>query len=66
MRTLNYKVRTENGFEFTTTDYTLAVKGENRILETYFTEVNEKTDKESERAEARARKVREILKNKRG
>lgn len=66
MRTLNYKVRTENGFEFATTDYTLAVKGGNRILETYFTEVNEKTSKESERAEARVRKVREILKNKRG
>ena len=38
MRTVNYKVRMENGFDFTTTNYAEATGTGNRIIKTFLTE----------------------------
>ena len=66
MRRVNYRVRKADGTEFHTTSYREATNGGNCIEETYLTEIDEKTKEQKERARARARKVQEILKAKRG
>ena len=65
MRNVNYKVRRADGTKFNTTDYTEATNDGNHIEETYFTEVDERTEEQKERARVHARKVQEILKAKR-
>lgn len=66
MRKVNYRVRKADGTEFHTTNYSEATNGGNRIEETYFTEIDERTTKQKERARDHARKIQEILKAKRG
>ena len=66
MRRVNYRVRKADGAEFHTTNYKEATNDGNRIEETYFTEIDERTEKQKERARAHARKIQEILKAKRG
>ena len=66
MRRVNYRVRTADGTEFHTTNYREATNGGNRIEETYFTEIDERTEKQKERAKKHAEKIHEILKVKRG
>ena len=66
MRKVVYKARKADGTEFYTTNYREATNGGNRIEETYLTEIDERTEEQKERARARARKIQEILKAKRG
>lgn len=66
MRTVNYRVRKADGTEFHTTNYREAINGDNCIKETYLTEIDERTEKQKERARARVQKIQEILKAKRG
>ena len=66
MKRVNYGVRKADGTEFHTTSYREATNGDNRIEETCFTEIDERTEEQKERAKAHARKIQEILKAKRG
>ena len=66
MRRLNYRVRKADGTEFHTTSYREATDGDNRIEETYLTKIDERTEEQKEWARARAQKIQEILKAKRG
>lgn len=66
MRAVSYKVKSADGAEFITTSYAEATSGGNRIEQVLLDTVSEKTEKEKETAERRARKVQEILKAKRG
>lgn len=66
MRKVVYKARKADGTEFYTTSYREATNSGNRIEETYLTEIDERTEEQKERARARARKIQEILKAKRG
>lgn len=65
MRAVSYKVKGADGAEFITTSYTEATNGGNRIKQVLLDTINEKTEKEKEIAERRARKVQEIFKRKR-
>lgn len=58
MRRVNYKVRRGNE-TFITTSYTEATADDARIVETFLTEVDERTEKEKEYAKARVRKIAE-------
>ena len=66
MRKVNYRARRADGTEFHTTSYRVATNGDNRIEETYLTEIDEKTEEQKEQVRNHARKVQEILKVKRG
>ena len=44
MRSVNYEVKTADGATFQTMDYTLATQGGNRIVKTYLSDIDEKTD----------------------
>ena len=66
MRKVVYKARKADGAEFHTTSHREATNGGNRIEETYLTKIDERTKEQKERARARARKIQEILKAKRG
>ena len=66
MRLVNYKVRTKDGSEFTTTSHIEATKDGNRITETFLTDVSNWTDEKEKSAEEHRRKVDEFLKSKRG
>ena len=66
MRRVNYRVRKADGTEFYTTNYKEATDCGNYIKETYLTEINEKTEKQKERARIRAWRIQEILEAKRG
>ena len=66
VRRVNYRVRKADGTEFHTTSYKEATNCGNRIEETYLTEIDERTEEQKDRARARARKIQEILKAKRG
>lgn len=56
MRKVNYKVRQANGVEFCTTNYTEA-KNNGNIIETYFTPVEERTEKEKTIIKTHAYKI---------
>ena len=56
MRRVNYKVRRGNE-TFVTTSYAEATTDDARIVETFLTEVDERTEKEKEYAKARVRKI---------
>ena len=58
MRRVNYKVRRGNE-TFVTTSYAEATADDARIIETFLTEVDERTEKEKEYAKARVRKIAE-------
>ena len=58
MRRVNYKVRRGNE-TFVTTSYAEATVDGVRIIETFLTEVDERTKKEKEYAKARVRKLAE-------
>ena len=58
MRRVNYKVRRGNE-TFVTTSYAEATADGARIVETFLTEVDERTEKEKEYAKARVRKIAE-------
>lgn len=58
MRRVNYKVRRGNE-TFVTTSYTEATVDGARIVETFLTEVDERTEKEKEYARTRVRKIAE-------
>lgn len=66
MRTINYKVRTADGSIFSTTSYSVATEGGNRIVETYLTEVDLTPDKVKEARSKRVAKLNRIRKAKRG
>ena len=65
MRRVNYRVRRADGTEFHTTSYRDAIVDSNRIEEIYLTKIDERTEKQKERAKAHARQIQEILKAKR-
>lgn len=65
MRKVNYRVKRADGTEFHTTSYNKATERGNRIEETYFTEVDERTEKQKKQAKEHARKMQEVLKAKR-
>lgn len=56
MRRVNYKVRRGNE-TFVTTSYTEATADGVRIVETFLTEVDERTEKEKEYARTRVHKI---------
>lgn len=58
MRRVNYKVRRGNE-TFVTTSYAEATVDDARIIETFLTEIDERTEKEKEYARARVRKIAE-------
>jgi hypothetical protein len=57
MRTLNYKVNAADGSTFVTTDFIVASKPGNRILESFFTDVNEIDKKQEEYRKKRIEKI---------
>jgi hypothetical protein len=65
MRKVNYRVRKTDGTKFLTTSRSEATNSDNHIEQTYFTEIDERTEKQKEQARAHARKIQEILKTKR-
>lgn len=65
MRKVVYKARKADGTEFYTMSYREATNGGNRIEETYFTKIDERTEEQKERARTHARKIQETLKAKR-
>ena len=58
MRRVNYKIRRGNE-TFVTTSYAEATADDARIIETFLTEIDERTEKEKEYAKARVRKIAE-------
>ena len=58
MRRVIYKVRRGNE-TFVTTSYAEAIADDARIVETFLTEIDERTEKEKEYAKARVRKIAE-------
>ena len=66
MRTINYKMRTANGSIFSTTSYSVATEGGNRIVETYLSEVDMTPDKVKEARNKRIAKLNRIHNAKRG
>lgn len=58
MRSVNYEVRTAEGATFFTASYTDAIEKGNRILKTFFVNIDEKSDKEKEWLKNRAEKIK--------
>lgn len=58
MRSVNYEVRTAEGTNFCTTNYAYAIRKGNRILKTFFVNIDEKSDKEKEWLKNRAEKIK--------
>ena len=55
---INYEVRTAEGANFFTVSYTDAIRKGNRILKTFFVNIDEKSDKEKEWLKNRAEKIK--------
>lgn len=66
MRKVSYRAIRIDGTEFHTTSYREATKGGNRIVQTYLTEIDERTQEQKERMKARARRIHEFYTAKRG
>lgn len=66
MRKVSYKVIRADDTEFYTTNYGEATSGGNRIVQTYLTEIDERTQEQKERMKARARRIHEFYTAKRG
>ena len=58
MRSVNYEVKTADGATFQTMDYTLATKDGNRIIKTYLSDIDEKTEKQKKRQRERVNKLK--------
>ena len=58
MRSVNYEVKTAEGATFQTMDYTRARQGGNRIVKTYLSDIDEKTDKQKKRQHERVNKLK--------
>ena len=56
MRSVNYEVKTADGATFQTMDYTLTTQGGNRIVKTYRSDIDEKTEKQKKRQRERVNK----------
>ena len=58
MRSVNYEVKTADGATFQTMDYTLTTRGGNRIVKTYLSDIDEKTEKQKKRQRERVNKLK--------
>ena len=58
MRSVNYEVKTADGATFHTMDYTLATQSGNRIVKTYLSDIDEKTEKQKKRQRERVNKLK--------
>ena len=64
MRLLNYKVRRADGSEFSTTNYAVATSDGNKVLYSYFTQLDYLTEKERVYAEKVRKKMLDSFKQK--
>lgn len=58
MKKINYEVEKNNGLKFYTSDYEEANKI-GKIIRTYFTEIDERSEKTKERMQEHAKKIKE-------
>ena len=58
MRSVNYEVKIADGATFQTMDYTLATQSRNRIVKTYLSDIDEKTEKQKKRQRERVNKLK--------
>ena len=58
MRSVNYEVKTADGATFQTMNYTLTTQGGNRIVKTYLSDIDEKTEKQKKRQRERVNKIK--------
>ena len=58
MRSVNYEVKTADGATFQTMDYTLTTQDGNRIVKTYLSDIDEKTEKQKKRQRERVNKLK--------
>ena len=65
MRMVNYRAKNADGVEFYTRNYKEATENGAHIIETYFTEIDERTEKEKKRTKEVAQKIQRILEAKR-
>ena len=65
MRKVSYKAIRANGAEFYTTNYEEATSGGNRIIQTYLTEIDERTQAQKAQQKTQARKIHELYTKKR-
>lgn len=66
MRTLMYKVRNDEGYEFTTTSYAEATKKENHLISTFLVKDDLEDEKTKEKRKNHANKIMELFGIKRG
>ena len=66
MRTLMYKVRNNEGYEFTTTSYAEATKKENHLISTFLVKDDLEDEKTKENKKTHANKIMELFGIKRG
>lgn len=64
MRQIKYRVKGDNGQEFITSNYEIAIGCGNRITETFLETVDTRTEREKERARLHALKMREHFRTK--
>ena len=61
MRTLMYKVRNNEGYEFTTTSYAEATKKENHLISTFLIKDDSEDEKTKEKRKIHANKIMELF-----
>lgn len=66
MRKVSYRAVRIDGTEFHTTSYREATEGGNRIIQTYLTKIDERTQEQKTQQKAQAQKIHELYTAKRG